>query len=325
MTTPQSNRDSSSSPEETNHCSSPTRLFSVVIPCYNYSHTLKRSVDSVLNQSFEDYELLIINDGSSDNTEAVISDLKNSYPNAFQAITQSNRGLAATRNRGISETSGQYLIFLDADDELAENALKSLCQTIQSNPEVRMVVGAHISIEPDGKERFRPRPVLPEDSASLFKMYLLQDELPIANGATAMHREIFRHYQYPVHFRCVEDIPMFAYVLANYSCLSLNQPIAKIHKHDDSMRNDVSLDLSVGLELVNEVFCSKRLSSEFMALRETYETRRLLSIFRSLFVAGDYKHALEYYWRAAKQSPAAAFELSYLRKAMKALLFSLRK
>ena len=300
-------------------------LFSIVIPCYNYAHTLKRSVLSVLDQGFKNYELLIINDGSSDETDSVIRELMDQHPNSFQSISQSNRGLAATRNRGISETSGHYLIFLDADDQLAENALEHLSQSIHTDPEARMVIGAHIAVEPDGKERFRSRPEVPEDNMALFKMYLLKDELPIANGATAMHREIFDQYQYPVHFRCVEDIPIFAHALANYKCITLNKPVAKIHKHDDSMRNDVKLDLSVGLDLVSEVFCSKRLPTEFMALREPYEIKRLLSIFRSLYVAGEYRHSLEYYWKALKQSPSAVFEFGYLRKALRALLFSWQK
>ncbi|WP_422139205.1 glycosyltransferase family 2 protein [Endozoicomonas sp. ALC020] len=297
-------------------------LFSIVIPCYNYAHTLKRSVKSVIEQNCKDYELLIINDGSKDNTEEVISELTVQYPNTFRAITQPNKGLAATRNCGVLETSGQYLMFLDADDELAENALESLSQAIDSRPDARMVIGAHIAVEPDGRERFRPRPKAPEDNAALFKMYLLKDELPIANGATAMHREIFDGYQYPAHFRCVEDIPMFAYVLANYPCITLNKPVAKIHKHDDSMRNDVTLDLSVGLDLIDEVFSTERIPWRFMSLKPMYETRRLLSIFRSLYIAGDYRQALKYYWQAISRSPFTFFEPSYFRKALRALLFS---
>ncbi|WP_257254540.1 MULTISPECIES: glycosyltransferase family A protein [unclassified Endozoicomonas] len=300
-------------------------LFSIVIPCYNYAHTLKRSVKSVLAQKCKDYELLVINDGSQDDTEVVISELTAQYPGTFRAITQPNKGLAATRNRGVLETSGQYLMFLDADDELVEHSLGSLSQAIHSYPEVSMVIGAHISVEPDGRERFRPRPKVPNDNTALFKMYLLKDELPIANGATAMHREIFDGYQYPVHFRCVEDIPMFAYVLANYQCITLNKPVAKIHKHDDSMRNNVKLDLSVGLDLIDEVFSPTRLPCKFMSLKSKYETRRLLSIFRSLYVAGEYQHALEYYCQAVRQSPSTFFKSSYSRKALRAMLFSWRR
>ncbi|MGI9273834.1 MAG: glycosyltransferase family 2 protein [Endozoicomonas sp.] len=299
-----------------------TPLFSVIIPAYNYAHTLSRAVDSVLAQSSDDMELFVINDGSTDNTPEIIDQLRHKHPDSIQVIDQENRGLAATRNRGVDESQGTFLIFLDADDELTENALDSLRQAINDNPSVEMIIGAHISVQADGQKKQRTREPLPDNTEKKFRYYLLEEKLSIANGATAMHRKIFQNYRYPEHFRCVEDISMFSYVLANYECITLNKPIAYIHKHDDSMRNNIELELSVGLSLVDEIFSPDRLPNELLIYRSQYETMRYLGIFRTLYLSGDYRQALSFYAKAIKKTPTALLRASFLRKAIRATIHS---
>lgn len=133
-----------------------------------------------------------------------------------------------------------------------------------------------------------------------------------------MHRSIFDRYRYPEHLRCVEDIPVFAYALANFNCITLNKSIAKIHKHSDSMRNNVNLELSVGIDVVDEVFVSERIPSNLMHYKKDYLTHRYLSIFRTLYLAKEYQHALSYYSKAVHHSWTALLQLSSLRKALKA-------
>ena len=121
-------------------------LFSVVIPTYNYAHTLCRAVDSVLRQPGLDYELLVVNDGSTDDTEQLLVDLVARHEGRLRTVTRTNSGPAATRNFGVKNTSGQYLIFLDADDAFCDDALSLLREVIQDNPGLGMAVGGHISV-----------------------------------------------------------------------------------------------------------------------------------------------------------------------------------
>lgn len=144
-------------------------LLSIIIPAYNYAHTLERAVGSVLAQKDDNIEVIVINDGSTDSTSNVLSKLEQHSPDTFRAINQANRGLAGTRNRGIDESQGEYLMFLDADDELADNAISHLRQTIQTMTGVDMIIGAHLSVEPDGSERFRPRPAMSQTRQTAFK------------------------------------------------------------------------------------------------------------------------------------------------------------
>ncbi|WOG28458.1 glycosyltransferase family 2 protein [Endozoicomonas sp. 8E] len=300
-------------------------LFSIIIPTYNYAHTLERAIHSVFKQNKESFELLVINDGSKDNTEELLSDLQKKSKHHFRVINQSNRGQAAVRNLGIQVTSGKYLIFLDADDELTENSLHNLELFIKDHSEPDFIIGAHISVTPEGNERLRPRPPIPSNPEKRFKKYLIEDSIPVSHGASAMHRRVFDNYKYPEKFRCVEDIPVFAYILANFNCQSLNKPVAKIHKHSTSMRHNVDKDLSIGLDLVEEVFSNGKIPENMMKYKADYTVRRLLSLFRSLYMSGRYSQALRYYLNAVKQSPAALLHIASLRKAIRSAIYCIWK
>ena len=127
---------------------------SVVIPAYNYAATLPRAVESVLVQLNDAAaELIVIDDGSTDETPQVVSGLLETHSNGFRAIRKENGGLSSVRNRGIREAQGQYLIFLDADDELAAGAIETVLQHLQTHPQTRMAIGGHIGVWPDGKRR----------------------------------------------------------------------------------------------------------------------------------------------------------------------------
>lgn len=108
-------------------------FFSVIIPTYNRSYCIKRAVDSVLNQTFGDFELLIIDDFSTDNTEILLSQYTDVRLKYFRL--DKNKGNAAARNKGIKEASGNYVTFLDSDDTYDLNFLKSLNNRINEDHE----------------------------------------------------------------------------------------------------------------------------------------------------------------------------------------------
>lgn len=89
---------------------------SVIIPIYNKGDRLKTTIQSVLNQSYQDFELILINDGSTDQTDEIIEYFKAQYPSKISAFSQLNKGVSATRNFGIKASKGDYISFLDADD-----------------------------------------------------------------------------------------------------------------------------------------------------------------------------------------------------------------
>ena len=108
-------------------------LFSVIIPVYNRPALLCRAIESVLAQTFRDYELIVVDDGSTDQTPSVAR----SYP-GVRCVRQQNRGVSAARNRGVAESSAPYLAFLDSDDAWLPGKLEAQYDFISREPSVRV-------------------------------------------------------------------------------------------------------------------------------------------------------------------------------------------
>ena len=297
--------------------SHPDILISIVIPSYNYASTLKRAVSSVVNQLNHKHELIVIDNGSTDETPSVVADINEEMPGQVRFIRKENGGPSSARNLGIRESLGTYLIFLDADDELFPSALAALERHIADHPDSRFIIGGHIAVSPEGKRREHIPDFLPEIPEERLSAYLLGKRISLCNGACAMHREIFSRANYPEKFRSAEDIPVFAQALASHSCTLLPQALALIHKHADSLRHQFSLAKTGGLLLVEEVFSDQRLGPEFKHLKSPYFVQRSLSLFRSAYVAKDSTSAKEFFQIALKRDWRILLKLSYTKKALR--------
>lgn len=294
----------------------------IVIPAYNYAKVLPRALMSVISQRQGHHEVIVIDDGSTDATPEVLSALGHQYPGAFRVVRKNNGGLASVRNRGIVEATTPWLIFLDADDELAPGALVAIDSHIGTHPKTEMIIGAHVSIEPDGRRREHKPGVLPEDPVERVRAYLLDKRLTLANGACVMHKAVFSQSCYPERFRNAEDIPVFAQALGNHQCSLLLQPLALIHKHDDSLRHQFHFAKATGTDLVDEVFSPKRLDERFGKLKHEYAVQRNLSLFRTAYLAGEYADAKLFFKAASSLDPFVWLKLSYSKKAIRLWLMS---
>lgn len=109
----------------------PYVFFSIIIPVYNKELSVSRAIDSVLRQSHDNFELILVDDGSTDNSWSSCAQFDD---HRIKRIQQSNQGVAIARNRGASEASGDYLCFLDADDRLEPDFLQQIIQLITLKP-----------------------------------------------------------------------------------------------------------------------------------------------------------------------------------------------
>lgn len=297
--------------------SRPGPTISVVIPTYNYAESLPRAVASVYRQLGEQHELIVIDDGSTDATPDVVHRLAHECPTSTRFIRTANGGPAAARNTGIRESRGDYLVFLDADDEMLPDALQKIGEHLAQHPGSRFVIGGHIAQTPDGRQRQHIPGELPASSLARVRGYLLDKSIAVSNGACVMHREIFARAGYPEAFRSSEDIPVFCQALANVPCSVLPEPLAVIHKHDDSLRHQIGHARSVGLKLVEEIFRPERLGPEFSELQPEVELQRCLSLFRTAYLGQDREMAREYFRLAVKRDWRVLFRFAYSRKALR--------
>jgi glycosyltransferase involved in cell wall biosynthesis len=130
-------------------------LISVVIPVYNAEKTILQTINSVLNQTFSDFELIIINDGSTDNT---LNRLEEIQDKRLCVYSIENKGVSAARNRGIGESKSPYISFIDADDVWAPRKLEMQLEKLEKNPDAGVAYSWTAVIDMDGNFIFAHPP-----------------------------------------------------------------------------------------------------------------------------------------------------------------------
>jgi GalNAc5-diNAcBac-PP-undecaprenol beta-1,3-glucosyltransferase len=132
-------------------------FFSVIVPIYNRRHLIKPVIDSVLKQSYTDFELLLVDDGSTDNAGEFISGQYSDQ--RIKYFYKKNEERAAARNFGLDKASGNYGVFLDSDDLMESNYLSTLVDIIKSHPDQGMIATKYNFIFPNGDQA--PSPMQP--------------------------------------------------------------------------------------------------------------------------------------------------------------------
>ena len=104
--------------------------FSIIVPVYNVEKYIKKCLDSIFNQSFKDFEVIVVNDGTKDNSMDIVKNYD------VIVINQKNQGLSEARNNGVKKAKGDYLIFVDSDDYIEKDLLKNINNSLSNNPDV---------------------------------------------------------------------------------------------------------------------------------------------------------------------------------------------
>lgn len=144
-------------------------IFSVVIPSYNREQVVLRAISSVLNQTFQDFEIVVVDDGSKDNTRQVVESINDPR---VRYIWQKNQGATVARNTGIQNARGKYVSFLDSDDEWFNTMLEKQFETYQSDPYIGCVYSDVHIINAKGKVSSFSKPLGICDNS--YKLILLQ-------------------------------------------------------------------------------------------------------------------------------------------------------
>lgn len=130
-------------------------LVSIIIPIYNAERYLATTIKSILSQDFLDYEIILLNDGSKDNSAKIAQDFTSGKDNII-FIDKPNEGVAITRNRGIELSKGKYIMFIDADDILFPNTLKAIAEA-SKNGDVDIIRFEHQTIDENGNSLYPNR------------------------------------------------------------------------------------------------------------------------------------------------------------------------
>jgi glycosyltransferase involved in cell wall biosynthesis len=198
----------------------------VVIPVYNREKYVRDAIDSILAQTFTDFELLVIDDGSTDGSQKVVRSYGD--PRIRLVCNERNQGIPKTRNTGIRLARGEYLAFLDSDDQACPERLRKQVAFLDSHPDYA-AVGAWIEwIDEEGRPlgRIKRRAVSPEEIAAqrLFRGGL-------QNSASMARTVVLRNYGHQEQYDTSEDFDLWARIAATHKLTSLPEVLLRCRRH----------------------------------------------------------------------------------------------
>ncbi len=223
--------------------SAPVPAVSVVIPCYNHARFLGEAIESVLDQTRRDVEVVVVDDGSTDDTAAVAA----SHPGVVY-VRQQNRGLAAARNTGIRASRGEHLVFLDADDRLLPNAIEAGLDCFARHPDAAFVSGDHRRVALDGTPIETPE--VPRVQGDHY-LALLQGNY-IGMHATVMYRRdaLARAGGFDSRLPACEDYDLYLRIARDLPVHQHEALVAEYRRHDGNMSCDLRLMLGTVLRVL---------------------------------------------------------------------------
>lgn len=294
---------------------------SFVIPTYNYSSFLDKCIVSICRQDYTAHEIIIVDDGSTDQTTEVVEALTDRFQEIrIRYFYQKNSGPSAARNLGVNKASGAYIWFVDADDILLEGAVRLMTGAVQKYPDAGLVFSGYRSVDQAGLiKNHQPGP-LKGDRVHNFKQYLLKKTPGLTTGSVVVHRKVFQKLSFPGGIHNNEDIVFFSHVLAAFPAACVPGIILEKYRHEGSLRKDIERIRQTGLKIVDALFNPELIGPETMVFRNRFHARRCLSIFRSFFLAESYDEAAGYYRQAVRMWPRLVFKWPYLKKYIQALI-----
>lgn len=202
---------------------------SVIIPVFNAGRYLRETIDSLLKQTHPAYEIITVDDGSTDDSVAILR----SYGDRVCLICQSNQGPAAARNAGIAISQGEYLAFQDADDVALPDRLKHQVEFMQTYLEVGILGSAAWAVTPEGI-RLGKLAVSQTDTAIRWQ-HLLRN--PFVISSVMVRRCTLNGVTKPFksEYDSVEDFELWARILQNHRAANLGHPLVKYRIHPQSL------------------------------------------------------------------------------------------
>ncbi len=237
-------------------------LVTVVIPCYGQAHFLGEAIESVLAQSHPNLEVIVVDDGSPDNTSEVAA----RYP-GVRCVRQENQGLSGARNSGLAASGGEYVVFLDADDRLLPEALEAGLECFEAHPECAFVHGDYRFIATDGSFVGRSRQhIVGEDRYTA----LLQGNYITMHATVVYRRAVFETVGgFDTSLSACEDYDMYLRIARRFPVCGHEKVVAEYRGHGGHMSHNAALMLSTSVSVLRS---QRKYAKEDKHHRKAYET-----------------------------------------------------
>lgn len=225
--------------------------FSVIIPLYNKAPYIRKALESVLAQAYTDYEVIVVDDGSTDESASIVESMlcevmrlqgykatrqedgkaedalpnrQSPIANRLMLLKQQNAGVSAARNNGVALSHGDYLAFLDADDWWEPTYLEKMAQLIEDYPEAGLYASNYVYYKP-GKTRVALN--IPTGYINYPKAYYESNAMPIWTGAAMIQRKVFEEMGgFLLGIKLGEDFLLWSKIAMQYKVAFLNEALA---------------------------------------------------------------------------------------------------
>lgn len=233
-------------------------MISIIIPTYNCEKFVEQALQSVFNQTCKDFEIIVVDDGSTDETKMVLAP----YMNKIRYEYKSNGGVASARNYGLSLAQGDYIAFLDADDVYKPGKLEKQLRLFQNDPAIDVVYN---DVEV-ADEHLQYISTLKSEGAyeakeDFFCMLLVRQIVPGPASIMLKRECIDRGIQYPEQYKNAEDYQFIIDLASHYQFKYLAEPLYIYRRHSGNLTNshlqqlasDVSIVKDLGIERIQEI------------------------------------------------------------------------
>lgn len=288
-------------------------LVSIVIPTYNYADYLPTAITSCLQQTYRNIEIIVVDDGSTDDTPAVVE----GFRGRVRSIHQANQGVSSARNRGLEEARGSFITFLDADDALTTDSIEIRVRILTDNEDAGFVISSTLS-----KHSLDETPYLHDETGESFfseRLYedLLCRRISFATCAVLMRTAVAKRFSFPTHISNGEDIVYFTKVFFQRKGYFLATPTAITFSHPDSLRHNIEKLKRQGIDSVTAIVDDPYYKGALDHLRKDLLSNRYVELFRRYYAAGEKVLARECYRKGIRTSPRKLSRVDYLVKFIK--------
>lgn len=223
-------------------------LVSVIIPVYNREHLVSQAIESVLAQTYQPVEIILINDGSKDNSLSILKEYERRFPSTIKVLDQENQGQIAARNNGINVAQGDYIAFLDSDDLWMEDKLIRQIPIFEAG--VGLVYSGAEIIDEKGKvirTEFADEAI----TGNIYPQLLVKNRM--TGGTVVVTKEsLDRVGVFSMDFKAAENWDLWLRICQFYTARVVSDPLIKYRIHSDNMSADNHLMLQAKLQIIQK-------------------------------------------------------------------------
>jgi len=299
---------------------------SVIIPTYNRAHLIKRGIQSVLNQTYQNFEIIVVDDGSTDNTEEEVKNFNNKKIRYIRV--NENKGAASARNTAIKVAQGDYIAFQDSDDEWFPNKLERQMEVFKNaSPKVGVVYTGSWLVR-NNKRIYLPLFIGKHREGNIYKELFEERIARIPTPAVIVKKECFnRAGMFEERFPSLTDWELWLRISKYYEFKYINEPLGTIYYTPNSVSTDLNAHIQARKLILEKHFEEFKKNKKLLA-------RYLFNIGAGLCSSGKIAEGRRYFLKSFKVLPSDArslliilislFGSTFYNKAMK-LYLEIRK